>query len=145
MIYLLRHADARPDDGSGDAARPLSGKGRAQADAAGRAISRLGYSLDTCLTSPKSRALETATIVCGHLGLKPEICQPIAQGYYDTLELVAGRGEVILVGHEPDMSSEVTRLTGACIRLKKCGLAVVDGHLLKALLRPSELAAMAGD
>jgi len=142
MIYLLRHGDAEPDQGEGDAARRLTEKGRAQAEAAGRAISRLKYGIDVCLTSPKVRARDTALLACEFLDLEPETCDPIA-GRYDTLELVAGRGNVMLVGHEPDMSGEIARLTGAEVKLKKGGLAVVEPGLLRVLLRPVELAAIA--
>jgi phosphohistidine phosphatase len=145
MIYLLRHGDAEDDSGGGDAARELSEKGRAQADAAGRAMHRLGFGIEVCLTSPKVRARDTALLACRHLDLEPEICRPIADGYYDTLELVAGRGNVLLVGHEPDMSSEIARLTGSRVKLKKGGLAVLEPHTLRILLRPAELAAIAGD
>lgn len=142
MIYLLRHGDAEPDQGDGDDARRLSDKGRAQADDAGRAIARLEYRIDVCLTSPKVRARETAALACEHLDLEPEICDPIA-GRYDTLELVAGRGNVMLVGHEPDMSGEIARLTGAEVKLKKGGLAILEHGLLRVLLRPVELTAIA--
>lgn len=142
MIYLLRHGDAEPDQGEGDAARRLTKKGRAQADAAGRAISRLKHGIDACLTSPKVRAHDTALLACEHLGIEPEICDPIA-GRFNTLELVAGRGNVMLVGHEPDMSGEIARLTGAEVKLKKGGLAVLEPGLLRVLLRPVELGAIA--
>lgn len=142
MIYLLRHGDAEPDQGEGDSARRLTDKGRAQADAAGRAIARLEFGIDLCLTSPKVRARDTALLACEHLGLEPEICDPIA-ARYDTLELVAGRGNVMLVGHEPNMSGEIARLTGAEVKFKKGGLAVLEPGLLRALLRPVELAAIA--
>ncbi len=145
MIYLLRHGDAEADQGSGDAARRLSKKGRRQADAAGRAMASLGFEPKGCLTSPKVRALETAKLACRHLGIEPEIGREIADGYYDTLDLVAGRGDMVLVGHEPDMSAEVARLTGATIKLKKGGLAVLEPRILKVLLRPVDLAAIAGD
>jgi hypothetical protein len=59
------------------------------------------------------------------------------------LALAAGRGEILLVGHEPDFSNEVARLTGARTKLRKGGLAIVDGGTLVALLRPAELAAIA--
>jgi phosphohistidine phosphatase len=143
MIFLLRHGDAEDDFGAGDAARELSENGRAQSDAAGRAMHRLGFEIDVCLASPKVRARDTALLACRHLGLEPEICPPIADGYYDTLELVVGRGNVMLVGHEPDMSSEVARLTGARVKLKKGGLAVLEPGQLRILMLPAELAIVA--
>ena len=67
----------------------------------------------------------------------------LAGGDFDPLELAAGRGEVMLVGHEPDFSNEIARLTGARAKLRKGGLAIVDGGTLLALLRPEDLAAIA--
>jgi len=50
-----------------------------------------------------------------------------------------------MVGHEPDLSSEVARLTGARAKLRKGGLVIVDGSTLIALLRPRDLAAIAAN
>ena len=56
-------------------------------------------------------------------------------------------GRLLLVGHEPDLSTVVAQLTGARIDLKKGGLAVVrlegGGGELALLLRPRELALIA--
>ena len=55
-----------------------------------------------------------------------------------------GLGEhVLLVGHEPDFSLAVHRMTGAQVRLPKGGLAAIDRGELKVLLRPRELALLA--
>lgn len=142
MIYLLRHGDAEEGDGD-DAARRLTGKGERQARDAGRALAALGTRIDACLTSPKVRAAATALLAGEALGVEPETAGELAGGDFDSLALAAGRGEVLLVGHEPDFSAEVGRLTGAHVKLKKGGLAIVDGSKLVALLRPAELAAIA--
>jgi len=42
------------------------------------------------------------------------------------------------------MSTEVARLTGARVKLRKGGMAVLDGNALVALLRPKDLAAIGG-
>jgi phosphohistidine phosphatase len=142
MIYLLRHGDA--EDGNGDdAARRLSAKGERQARAAGRALAALGAGIEACLASPKVRAAETARLACGALEIEAETAPQLRGGAFDALELTAGRGNVLLVGHEPDFSNEVARLTGANIKLRKGGLAMVDGGTLVALLRPRDLAAIA--
>lgn len=143
MIYLLRHGDAENEGEGGDAARRLTARGEAQAAAAGRAIAALGLNIDSCLTSPRVRARDTAEIACNALAVKPEIVEAIGDGNYDTLDLAAGRGDLMIVGHEPVLSMEVARLTGANIKLKKGGLAVIESGTLKALLRPAELVAIA--
>ncbi|MGK2956640.1 MAG: SixA phosphatase family protein [Solirubrobacterales bacterium] len=144
MIYLLRHGDAENEGEGGDAARRLTPKGEQQSVMAGRAMSTLGIRVETCVTSPRVRAYDTAELACHALGIKPEIVESIGNGGYDTLDLAAGRGDMLLVGHEPVLSMEVARITGASVKMKKGGLAVLEPGLLKALLRPAELAAIAG-
>jgi phosphohistidine phosphatase len=138
MIYLLRHGDAEDGDGD-DAARRLTAKGVRQAKAAGRALASRGAAIDACLTSPKLRADETARLACEPLGIEPEAMNELRGGDFDALALAAGRGDVLLVGHEPDFSGEVARLTGARAKMRKGGLAIVDGSTLIALLRPADL------
>jgi phosphohistidine phosphatase len=142
VIYLLRHGDAEDGDGD-DAARRLTEKGERQSEAAGQALARLGAEIDACLTSPKLRAEETARIACRALGIEPEPAEELRGWTFDAEALAAGRGDVLLVGHEPDFSGEVARLTGARVKLKKGGLAIVDGGRLVALLRPKDLKAVA--
>jgi phosphohistidine phosphatase len=144
VIYLLRHGDAEPGDERGDAARPLTEKGKRQAEAAGRSLATLGIAIGTCLTSPKVRAAETARLACEPLGIEPEVAPELEVGPFDPLGLAAGRGETMLVGHEPSLSTEVAALTGGRVKLRKGGLAIVDGSILVALLRPEDLGAIAG-
>lgn len=143
MIYLLRHGDAEEGVGD-DAARRLTLKGERQAEAAGRALAALAAKPGACLTSPKVRAADTAKLVCETLELEAEITEELRGGPFDSTALAAGRGDVLLVGHEPDFSNEVARLTSANVKLRKGGLAIIDGSTLVALLRPRDLAAIAG-
>jgi phosphohistidine phosphatase len=141
VIYLLRHGDA--EEGLGDdAARRLTPKGERQAEAAGRALAALATKPDACLTSPKVRAADTAKLACSALELEPEVTEELRGGPFDSTALTVGRGDILLVGHEPDFSNEVARLTGAKVKLRKGGLAVIDGGTLVALLRPKDLAAI---
>jgi phosphohistidine phosphatase len=139
MLYLFRHGDAEHESGD-DAGRRLTEKGERQARDGGAALARLGAHLDTCLTSPKIRAAATASLACESLpGLEPEVAPELAGGDFDSLALAAGRGDVLLVGHEPDLSNEIARLTGARAKLRKGGIAIVDPPTLEALLRPADL------
>jgi phosphohistidine phosphatase len=142
VIYLLRHGDAEPGNGD-DAARRLTEKGERQSEVVGRALAALGAEIDACLTSPKVRAVDTARLACAALGLAPEVAAELRGGDFDSTGLTAGRGDAMLVGHEPDFSDEIARLTGAKAKLRKGGLAIVDGSTLLALLRPVDLAAIA--
>lgn len=138
MIYLLRHGDAEHGD-MDDAARGLTAKGERQARDAGLALRELGARIDACLASPKVRAFDTARLACEALGLDVEVAKALRGGPFDALDLAAGRGAVLLVGHEPGFSAEIGRLTGAKVAMKKGGIAVVDGSTLVALWRPEEL------
>ena len=143
MLWLLRHGDA--EDGSPDAERPLTRKGRDQSKAAGRALAAIGVKLDACLASPKVRAAETARLACDALGVEPELEPKLAGGPFDAEALASGLGDdVMLVGHDPDFSSAVRALTGAQVRMKKGGLAGIESGELKVLLRPNELKRIAG-
>jgi phosphohistidine phosphatase len=143
VIWLLRHGEAA--DGSPDGERPLTGKGEEQARAAGAALRALGVALDACLSSPKVRAADTARIACEELdGVEVVIEPELSGGPFDPEALAAGHGdEVLLVGHDPDFSMAVHRLTGAQVRLKKGGLATINKGELIVLLRPRELALLA--
>jgi len=144
VLWLLRHGDAA--DGSPDAERPLTKKGERQSRAAGLALKQLGVEIDACLTSPKVRAADTAKLACEPLGVEPQLEPKLSGGPFDGEALAAGLGDdVLLVGHDPDFSMAVHDLTGAQVRMKKGGLAGIEKGELKTLLRPDELAAIAGD
>jgi phosphohistidine phosphatase len=145
VIWLLRHGDAENGSGKPEADRDLTEKGERQSRDAGRALKALGVELDVCLTSPKLRARRTAELACAELGVSVEEDDRLRGGDFDPLELAAGRGEVMLVGHEPDFSSAIAQVTGSRVKMKKGGVAAIDDHLLQALLRPNELKRIAAD
>jgi len=144
VIYLLRHGAAEDGAEKDDADRELTDKGRHQSDAAGRALRVLAPGLEACLSSPKVRARDTARIACEHLGLEVEETPELRGGPVDLLALAAGRGDVLLVGHEPDFSNAIAAVTGAQVKLRKGGLAAIEGRLVHLLLTPSALAAAGG-
>ncbi|MBV9681388.1 MAG: histidine phosphatase family protein [Solirubrobacterales bacterium] len=141
MLWLLRHAEA--EDGLPDDERPLTERGAMHADAAGRALAVLDVHIDACLSSPKLRAVQTAERACEPLGV-PVTIEPALSGEpFDVRELIAGLGEVLLVGHDPSFSLLLHDLTGSQARMKKGGLAAISKGELVTLMRPSELAAIA--
>jgi phosphohistidine phosphatase len=144
MIWLLRHGDAEDGSGKPDAERELTEKGERQSRNAGKALKALGVELDVCLASPKVRARQTAELACEALGTTVQEDDRLAGGDFDPLELAAGHGEVMLVGHEPDFSSAVALATGSRVRMRKGGIAAIDDHLLHVLMRPKDLKAIAG-
>jgi len=144
VIWILRHGDAEAGEGKPDADRDLTEKGEKQSIAAGQALKELGVELDVCLTSPKARAKRTADLACKVLGVDVEEDDRLAGGDFDPVEVAAGRGEVMLVGHEPDCSQAVALATGSRVKMKKGGLAGFDDHMLHILMRPKDLKQIAG-
>ena len=144
MLWLLRHGEAENGSGRDDAERRLTAEGKRQSTDAGRALAALDAAIDACISSPKVRALDTAKLACEPLGVAVETSDALAGGDFDPLALAAGRGDILLVGHEPDFSNAVADLTGARVKLKKGGIAAIEDGTLQALLRPAELARLAG-
>jgi len=153
-LHLLRHADAgEPAAWEGDdALRPLSDKGRRQAERLASLLSRSKRPPGAIITSPKARAEQTARIVADALGLEIRFDERLA-GPMDLEVLAAiledaGAPEApALVGHDPDFSDLASELTGAPLALQKGSLARIDlpagpsaaGGLLRWLVPPDFL------
>jgi phosphohistidine phosphatase len=142
VLWMLRHAEAA--DGFADDERPLTEKGEQQARAAGLALARLGVRIEHCLTSPKRRAVDTAKLACAPLGVEFTTDEALCGEPFDVRDLTAGLEDVLLIGHDPSFSMTLHDLTGAQVRMSKGGLAAVEKGELLVLLRPAELAAIAG-
>jgi len=132
-VYLLRHAHAgNPDHWAGDdAERPLSAKGRRQAERLGRFLAEQGFKPTAIVTSPKVRARQTADLVAAPLKARVETDQRL--GAYLDVDLLSqivdevGGGRVVLVGHDPDFSELAAALSGAQhLPLKKGTLVRID-------------------
>jgi phosphohistidine phosphatase len=132
-LYLLRHADAG-DPGAwtaDDALRPLSPKGRKQAERLGRHLVGIAFETDAVISSPKARARQTADIVAESLGVAVRLDERLAGGLdLEVLEAVlrdAGApNRAVLVGHDPDFSDIANELTGGDLSLKKGALVRID-------------------
>jgi phosphohistidine phosphatase len=133
-LYLLRHAhagDAADWDGP-DAVRPLSPKGERQSERLGRFLAAAGFRPDAIVTSPKTRALQTAEIVAAALDVKVRIDERLGE----PLDLVALEAILfdagdpvrpVLVGHDPDFSELVESIAGARqLSMRKGSLARID-------------------
>jgi phosphohistidine phosphatase len=157
QLWLLRHGEAEPHGTRADEERRLTPRGERQARAAGAALARLGMAFDVVLFSPKVRARRTAELAAGEWSKaereRLRAHDPLAGGFHAPEALAAlselpGDGRLLLVGHEPDLSTVVGELTGSGVDLKKGGLAAVRleavGGELAVLLRPRELALIAG-
>ena len=135
-LYLMRHGPAgfHGEWTADDDLRPLTPKGREAVEAVAGHLASIGVKADRILTSPLTRALETAEIVAGRLGASNllESDTRLEPGF-DTEELAgiladyADAGALMLVGHEPDLSGIVSALIGGgTIDYKKGAVARVD-------------------
>lgn len=135
-VYFLRHgiaADREAFDGD-DFDRPLTDEGCERMRRVGKAMAKLQISPDVIVTSPLVRAKQTAKIVAAALKLDGKLVedQRVAEDFSveQLAQILADHAKadaIMLVGHEPDMSALVGRLTGGSdIDLKKGGLALVE-------------------
>jgi len=158
QLHLLRHAHAGdPAKWRGpDELRPLSARGRRQAESLGRHLDSLGLRFDLLLSSPLVRARQTAELVGERLGLAVEIDERLGGGLSGPglAALLRDHGlpdRPILVGHDPDFSELVTSLAGAAdIPMRKGAFARIDigpglepGTGVLVFLIPPELVAPA--
>jgi len=132
-LYLLRHADAG-DPGAwhgDDDLRPLSPKGRRQAAFLAEHLKRIGLRVDVVVTSPRARAVETATPVAEAMGVRlvedARLAQPLSiDAVEGLLDDHPGVERIVLVGHDPDFSEVASKLTGAAIELRKGAIVRID-------------------
>ena len=132
-LYLLRHAhagDPQAWDGP-DEARPLSQKGRRQAERLGAFLAERSFAPDAIVTSPKLRARQTAEIVADALGIAVSVddrlAAPLDEDVVAALADAVGGTSVVLVGHDPDFSDLAASLTGSeYLPLKKGAIARID-------------------
>jgi phosphohistidine phosphatase len=151
QLYLLRHADAgKAEEWPGDdGLRPLSQRGRRQAQELGQFLASRALAIDLLVASPLVRARQTAELVGAELGLAVGLDARLAGPLdVDDLSLIVddlGGQRVMLVGHDPDLSDLVAQLSGALrLPLRKGALARVDvavplqpgGGTLRWLLPP---------
>ncbi len=150
-LYLLRHAVAAPRGLGNDADRPLTSEGIRRMTLAARGIRRLGLKPSRILTSPLTRARQTARLTAKVLGAgkRLELSDLLRPGVTPKRALAAVRGRrlasVLLVGHEPDLGELAALLLGArpgFLRFRKgglCCIALGPPHRLEWHLTPGQL------
>ena len=124
-LVLLRHAKSSWADDQPDAARPLSGRGRRDAAAAGRWLAEHVPTVDLVLCSTAVRTRETWALAAASAGDRLAQApvryeRTIYEAWPDTLlELVQGLpetvGTALLVGHGPglpDLAGRLNQLNG---------------------------------
>lgn len=136
-LYVLRHAIAEDrSPGHSDSERRLTAPGKVKA---GRVLAHargIGVRPGTVLTSPYVRAFQTAEIAREQLRLSaPAVVTEALVPYVNVFDLWEGirdhfaSGDVMVVGHNPQLSSLVAWLLGSredALWLKKSGLVALD-------------------
>jgi phosphohistidine phosphatase len=150
VIYFLRHANAGSKQFSNpakDEKRPLDKVGEMQCDDLGRALAYIGVTANVIISSPLTRALQTATLVAQWVGYEEKIVLDDAlrpEATFEHFKALLNRHRdkpaIMVVGHDPSMTEFVNRvLSGgapmAAIEMKKGGVAKVE----KELRRPATL------
>lgn len=128
--YFVRHGIA-VDWAASDFARELTERGRQRVHTSAKVMKTLGVKPTVIYTSPRLRARQTAEIIAAELGLEIALADEVNFGFdlaaVQTLSQdLPADGQVMFVGHNPDMSRLVYQLTGASVGMKKGGLARID-------------------
>jgi phosphohistidine phosphatase len=131
-LAILRHAEAVPLAGGGDADRELSQSGRALAERMGRYFRDAGFKPDLVLVSPSKRTRETFEALERGAGetFAVDYVPALYSASLATLEdVLAGAPKevrfLLLVGHNPGLAEFANALAG---KGKKSELARMRGH-----------------
>ncbi len=165
-LYVLRHGVAEERDARkcpDDYYRPLTKRGVRRLVRQAKGWNAMGLALDVIVTSPLARAAQTAEVM--HRELK-EPCSVVTSDHLAPggdhgllMEYLAkehaAAASVMIVGHEPDLSSLVSVLAAGSpfpvIRLKKGALCKLSLRIVKFgqcgwiewLLAPKQMAKLA--
>jgi phosphohistidine phosphatase len=144
-LFILRHGLAVEHGAPGfakDADRPLTPKGERKLGRIADAMESLELSFDLILSSPYTRARQTAEIIADALGLrkKLELTDELTPGgsFSKLIDLVThhkATENVLLVGHEPFLSELISTLAASDsslrVTMKKGGLCKLSTDNLK--------------
>jgi phosphohistidine phosphatase len=140
ILYLMRHADAGVARGNPllDAKRGLVKEGKEQCMLMARVLLALKAPIDTIISSPLKRSMQTAQFVGTELGFDGdvEISSALAlNGSYAQFQAMlaryANRDAVLAVGHNPSLFQFLGRVItgngeGASVRMRKASVACID-------------------
>ncbi len=140
-IYFLRHSsagDKKAPTPQEDEKRPLDAKGIEQSKRIGRLLATLEIKPDAFISSPLTRAVQTAELVAEQLkdgssitlddALRPDATY---EQFQDLLRHYARQKSVVVTGHNPNLSEFLSFLISggtarSAVELKKGALAKVD-------------------
>lgn len=133
-LFIVRHAKSDwSHAGMSDFDRPLNERGMRNAPFMADKLAEAGHTIDFILTSPANRALTTAGYFKRRLGLRDtqwDTERKIYEADVKRLLTIINRMDdsystVMLVGHNPGLSSLVHELTGEWVIMPTCGIAEV--------------------
>ena len=130
-LCFLRHGEADwPNWTKPDNERPLTERGRKEMKRVAKFLERLKFIPDSILTSPLPRASQTAEIIGRRLGIELQTEPALAHGFnVERLRRLLAKRDaesVMIVGHEPEFSEVIGKLTGGKIKISKAGVALLE-------------------
>lgn len=135
-LYIMRHGFSPSASEAGvptDAERPLSERGRQAARASAKALAAKG-ARPVILHSPLTRAVQTAVEVEGVLkpDIPPRVFEPLSNVLpaEELLKALRGpmekAGELLVIGHQPQLGELAALLAGRLVDLRPAGLVGLD-------------------
>jgi phosphohistidine phosphatase len=134
-LYLMRHGTSPSAHEAGvktDFDRPLAEKGRDDSRRGAAYFEKNGAKPAMILVSPLVRAQQTAKIIGELLKLEPRTYEPLANQvdgmtlYRKVSEDHPEAGEILLIGHQPQLGETANYLTGQYFDLKPAGQIALD-------------------
>jgi phosphohistidine phosphatase len=130
-LLLLRHAKSSwADSSQPDFERPLNERGTKAAPLIGRFLRERKIRPDLIISSPAKRTRETIALVLEASGIETElryderIYEASVRSLLEIIsQIEAGKGEVMLVGHNPGFENLLERLTNESARMPTAALA----------------------
>ena len=148
IVYFLRHASAGQHKivPKQDEKRAIDKIGEQQSRDVGRALAGLGVKVDAIVSSPLTRAMQTAELAAKEFGHKNKIVisdamRPEASydQFHDLLAQYRKSNAIMVVGHNPSITEFLIHLlTGSehcqCVDFKKGAVAKVEVQEGKCVL-----------
>ena len=155
-LYIMQHGPYLPKDQDPD--EGLSPEGKQVIQASGRALNKMGVTLDAILASPKKRSRETAAIIAEEVGfphegiIESEAVKAMTPAHetVTALSKLSDRRKLLIAGHLPSVAELASFLLtdgstatiaferGGCCRIDVETLPTHSG-LLKWYLTPEQL------
>ncbi len=136
-IYLIRHGIAanRGEDYPDDSKRPLTSAGISRLRKEARALAAIQVDFDLIISSPLTRAKQTAEVFSQVMPSRPSITLSDSlapagtpSSVFQELGKHMRKSRIALVGHEPNMGELAARLMGARspVEFKKGAICRID-------------------